>query len=145
MDALFADTYGYAPTGTWSAPGRVNLIGEHTDYNAGLVLPFGIDRRTSAAVGLRDDRTVRVRSTFSTEEVVADLDALAPGTMEGWGAYVLGMAWALAEGGAALSHARGLDILIDSDVPVGAGLSSSAALECAVAVAMDELWALGFE
>ncbi|WP_297082765.1 galactokinase [uncultured Demequina sp.] len=143
--AAFEAAYGHAPTGVWSAPGRVNLIGEHTDYNNGYVLPFAIDRRTWAAVGVRDDRQLRLRSTFSTYEVVASLDTLDPATMDGWSAYVLGVAWAMQDAGIDLSAASGLDILIDSDVPVGAGLSSSAALECAVGVAFDELWNLGLD
>jgi galactokinase len=138
----FEAAYGHRPEGIWSAPGRVNLIGEHTDYNAGLVLPFAIDRRARAAIARRSDRTVRVRSTFSDDEVSMGLDALDPAAMAGWSAYILGIPWALAQRGADLSGATGLDILIESEVPVGAGLSSSAALECAVAVAFNELWGL---
>ncbi|GIG53928.1 galactokinase [Demequina activiva] len=141
----FEDAYGHAPTGVWSAPGRVNLIGEHTDYNHGYVLPFAIDRRTWAAVGTRDDRTLRLRSTFADAEVTASLDALSPEGMDGWSAYVLGVAWAMGEAGIDLSHATGLDILIDSEVPVGAGLSSSAALECAVGQAFSDLWGLDLD
>ena len=138
----FASAFGRRPDGVWSAPGRVNLIGEHTDYNNGLVLPFAIDRRTVAAVGARDDRMLRVRSTFTDAEVQASIDELWPDAMDGWSAYVLGVAWALADAGHDLTSARGLDVLIDSRVPVGAGLSSSAAIECAVAVAMNDLWSL---
>lgn len=138
----FAQAFGRRPDGVWSAPGRVNLIGEHTDYNHGFVLPFAIDRRTVAAVGLRDDRVLRVRSTFTDEEASLAIDDLAPQAMAGWSAYVLGVAWALADAGYDLSSASGLDILIDSRVPVGAGLSSSAAIECAVAVAFNDLWEL---
>ena len=143
--AAFEAAYGHAPTGVWSAPGRVNLIGEHTDYNNGYVLPFAIDRRTWAAVGVREDRTLRLRSTFSTDEVVASLDSLDPAAMDGWSAYVLGVAWAMQDAGIDLTAATGLDILIDSDVPVGAGLSSSAALECAVGVAFNDLWNLDLD
>ncbi|MFV0634520.1 galactokinase [Demequina sp.] len=145
LSQAFEAAYGYAPTGVWSAPGRVNLIGEHTDYNNGYVLPFAIDRRTWAAVGVREDRTIRLRSTFADAEVTASLDDLSLDGMSGWSAYVLGVAWAAADAGADLSAAAGLDILIDSDVPVGAGLSSSAALECAVGVAFNELWGLGLD
>ena len=145
VTAAFEAAYGAPPTGVWSAPGRVNLIGEHTDYNLGLVLPFAIDRRTWAAVGVRADRAIRLRSTFADEEIVASLDDLSPDAMDGWSAYVLGVAWAMADAGVDLASASGLDILIDSDVPVGAGLSSSAALECAVGVAFDELWGLGLD
>ncbi|WP_084079307.1 galactokinase [Demequina sp. NBRC 110057] len=140
--AAFEAAYGRVADGVWSAPGRVNLIGEHTDYNNGFVLPFGIDRRTWAAVAVREDREIHLRSTFAEGEVVGDLDALTLDTMSGWSAYVLGVAWAMADAGIDLSAATGLDILIDSDVPVGAGLSSSAALECAAGAAFNELWGL---
>ncbi|WP_084038891.1 galactokinase [Demequina sp. NBRC 110053] len=145
VTAAFEAAYGRLPTGVWSAPGRVNLIGEHTDYNNGYVLPFAINRRTWAAVGMREDRTVRLRSTFADGETTASLDALSPDAMGGWSAYVLGVAWAMADAGIDLGEASGLDILIDSDVPVGAGLSSSAALECAAGVAFTELWTLDLD
>ncbi|GMA35355.1 hypothetical protein GCM10025876_15590 [Demequina litorisediminis] len=136
--AAFEAAYGRPADGVWSSPGRVNLIGEHTDYNNGFVLPFGIDRRTWAAVAVRDDREIHLRSTFADGEVVGDLDALTLDSMSGWSAYVLGVAWAMADAGIDLSGARGLDVLIDSDVPVGAGLGSSAALECAAGAAFNE-------
>ncbi|MGR2753622.1 galactokinase [Agromyces arachidis] len=142
---LFAEQYGRRPVGVWSAPGRVNLIGEHTDYNDGFVFPFAIDRRTTVAVGDREDRLVRVASTFSPEVVEVHLDDLSPDAVSGWAAYPLGVIWAFGEFGADLAHARGVDLHIDSDVPVGAGLSSSAAIECAVALALDEHWALGLD
>ena len=142
---LFAEQYGRRPAGVWSAPGRVNLIGEHTDYNDGFVFPFAIDRRTTVALGDRDDRVVRVSSTFSPETIEVHLDELTPDAVSGWAAYPLGVVWALGEFGADLAHARGVDLHIDSDVPVGAGLSSSAAIECAVALALDEHWGLGFD
>lgn len=141
----FAEYYGRRPVGVWSAPGRVNLIGEHTDYNDGFVFPFAIDRRTTVAVGDRDDRLVRVASTFSPDVVEVHLDELTPDAVSGWAAYPLGVVWAFGEHGADLAHARGVDLHIHSDVPVGAGLSSSAAIECAVALALDEHWALGFD
>ncbi|QOD93375.1 MULTISPECIES: galactokinase [Microcella] len=148
----FEAVFGRAPDGLWSAPGRVNLIGEHTDYNEGFVLPFAIDRRTLVALGVREDRMLRVASTFADEAVEIPLDELlagadgaapAPGALGGWSAYPLGVAWALGESGADLSAVPGLDLFIDSDVPVGAGLSSSAAIECAVALALNDVWRLG--
>ncbi|WP_353816446.1 galactokinase [Agromyces sp. SYSU T00266] len=142
---LFAEQYGRRPAGVWSAPGRVNLIGEHTDYNDGFVFPFAIDRRTTVALGDRDDRVVRVSSTFSPETIEVHLDDLTPDAVSGWAAYPLGVVWALGEFGADLAHVRGVDLYIDSDVPVGAGLSSSAAIESAVALALDEHWGLGFD
>jgi len=146
----FEDAYGYPAHGVWSAPGRVNLIGEHTDYNGGLVLPFAIDRRTYCAVGLRSDRLLRVRSETIEGEAIIAIDDLAPQALSGWSAYVLGVAWALGHGtegqpGADLTAASGLDVYLTSDVPVGAGLSSSAAIECGIAVALNELWGLGLD
>jgi galactokinase len=144
----FADFTGHEADGLWSAPGRVNLIGEHTDYNGGFVLPFAIDRRTLVALGSRDDGMLRVASTFSDEVVELPLAELAAaqagGQLRGWAAYPLGVAWALGAVGADLAAVPGADILIDSNVPVGAGLSSSAAIESAVALALNDVWQLGF-
>jgi len=155
--ALFTELTGHAPAGVWSAPGRVNLIGEHTDYNDGFVLPFAIPHRTVAAVGTRDDRRIRVASTFADEPVEVAIDELAelfptptgeaPAVPE-WAAYPLGVAWALrqAEGTSdSVITGAGLDIAIASDVPVGAGLSSSAAIEGATASALNELWEAGLD
>ncbi|EPR75832.1 Galactokinase [Leifsonia rubra CMS 76R] len=144
----FSSLTGRKPDGVWSAPGRVNLIGEHTDYNEGFVLPFAIHRRTRAAVGLRSDGIIRVTSTFDDTPVeipLSDLDAArAAGKIIGWSAYPLGVAWALGQHGADLTTVAGVDIIIDSTVPVGAGLSSSAAIESSVALALNDLWSLGF-
>jgi galactokinase len=144
---LFVEVNGREADGVWSAPGRVNLIGEHTDYNGGFVLPFAIDRRTLVALGARDDRVLRVASTFSDEVVELPLanlaEAQASGALRGWAAYPLGVAWALGVFGADLAAVPGADILIDSNVPVGAGLSSSAAIESAVALALNDVWQLG--
>ncbi|KTR04725.1 galactokinase [Curtobacterium luteum] len=143
----FQQVYGYEPTVRYSAPGRVNLIGEHTDYNDGYVLPFAIDRRTVASIAQRDDRVLRVASAFDPSSVVElPLDELSPDRMDGWSAYVFGIAWALREhAGADLSDKHGFDVFIESDVPVGAGLSSSAAIECGVALAFNDLWELGLD
>jgi galactokinase len=142
----FQQVFGHEPAVRYSAPGRVNLIGEHTDYNEGYVLPFAIDRRTTASIAPRADRTLRVASAFDPENVVSlSLDELSPDAMDGWSAYVFGIAWALQEQGADLSRATGLDVYIESDVPVGAGLSSSAAIECGVALAFNDLWELGLD
>jgi galactokinase len=143
--AEFEARFGRTPDGVWSAPGRVNLIGEHTDYNEGFVLPFAIDRRTWAAVGLRSDNRARVTSTFSDDEVEIELASVTPQLLDGWSAYPLGIAWALGENGVDLAAQAGFDAHIASDVPVGAGLSSSAAIECSVAIALDERWQLGID
>jgi galactokinase len=133
-----------AAAGVWSAPGRVNLIGEHTDYNGGLVLPLAIDRRTTCTVTAREDRILSVTSTAGDGKPVAiSIDDLTPEAVSGWSAYVFGVAWALRELGADLSGVTGFDIGLDSNVPIGAGLSSSAAIECSVAVALNDLWQLG--
>jgi galactokinase len=143
--AAFRDGFGGEPTGCWAGPGRVNLIGEHTDYNDGFVLPFAIDRRTVAAVALRPDRRIRLATDFAEGVVETDLDSLADAARHGWAAYPLGVAWALGEFGADLAAVPGFDVALVSDVPVGAGLSSSAAIESAVATALDELWGLGLD
>ncbi|WP_422880415.1 galactokinase [Microbacterium albipurpureum] len=152
LDAL-ARLTDVAPSGVWSSPGRVNLIGEHTDYNDGFVLPLAIPHRTVAAVAPNDGGVLRVASTFADEPVsiaLADLGDLFPQSRERiseWARYPLGVAWALQEAApcAAAAHATGLDIAIASNVPVGAGLSSSAAIEGAVAVALNDLWQLGLD
>jgi galactokinase len=141
----FAELYGYEPSGVWSAPGRVNLIGEHTDYNEGFVLPLAINRRTVIALGLRQDRVARVASDFADEVVQIELSELSPETVHGWAAYPLGVAWALGQHGADLAAVPGFDVYIESDVPVGAGLSSSAAIESAVALALNDVWQLGLD
>ncbi|CAN5216284.1 galactokinase [soil metagenome] len=141
--AGFRRAFGTDPTGVWSAPGRVNLIGEHTDYNEGFVLPFAIDRRTTVAVRLREDGIARVSSTFAEEPVELPVADLSPAALDGWSAYPLGVAWALAA--QSTGSTPGFDAFIDSDVPVGAGLSSSAAIESSIAVALDELWSTGLD
>lgn len=132
----FRAELGHTPDGAWAAPGRVNLIGEHTDYNEGLALPFGIRQHVLVLARRRNDQRLRLLSLASGQRELA-LEEIGPGRVSGWAAYVAGAAWAAMEDGAA---ATGLDLLIDSDVPMGAGLSSSAALECASLAAMSALW-----
>jgi len=133
----FLARFGLSPEGVWSAPGRVNLIGEHTDYNQGFVLPFAINRRTCAAMSLRTDGIARVASTFTNEVVEIEIEKISNQTVTGWSGYPLGVAWALVQAGA---KPRGFNLFVDSRVPVGAGLSSSAALECSVALGLNDLW-----
>ena len=141
----FAAVFGYPPGGVWSAPGRVNLIGEHTDYNEGFVLPFAIDRRTVAALSPRDDGLVRVSSSEEPAIAESGLSAASPAAVRGWAAYPVGVAWGLGQVGADLGGLPGFDVHFVSDVPLGAGLSSSAAIESALAVALNEVWQLGFD
>jgi galactokinase len=140
----FAAATGRWPDGLWRAPGRVNVIGEHTDYNNGFVLPIATREGVTVAAAAaphRDDRTLTAASRQRPGETVRiDLDRLRPGQIDGWAAYVAGVAWALQATGCALA---GGELLIDGDLPAGAGLSSSAALECGVALALDALAGLG--
>jgi galactokinase len=139
----FRTTYGTEPAGLWSAPGRVNLIGEHTDYNDGFVLPFAIEARTRVAAAARDDGVLRMRSAQQpTGDVAVPVDDLAPGTPDGWGSYVAGIIWAARRSGHAVG---GMDVLVDGRVPLGGGLSSSHALECGVALAVNDIFELGLD
>jgi galactokinase len=136
----FRSRTGRPAAGVWSAPGRANLIGEHLDYNGGLVLPFALGLRTAAAVDTRDDDRIRcwsLQDDDATDVSLAEIDDVT-----GWSSYVVGTVWAMREAGIAVP---GFDIVVDGDVPLGAGLSSSAALECAVAIAVNDLCDAGFE
>ncbi|MBI9115995.1 galactokinase [Sanguibacter suaedae] len=137
---LFADVFGEQPDGVWSAPGRGNLIGEHTDYNGGFVLPFALPHRTYVALRRRDDGRVRLSSAQEPTPWEGTLADVVPGGVAGWPAYVVGVAWALREAG---YDVGGFDAAVTSCVPYGAGLSSSAALEASVAVALDAVHGLG--
>lgn len=136
----FASAFGGTPDGVWQAPGRVNLIGEHTDYNEGFALPFAIDLAARVAVRVRPDRTVRLVSTHGSGVVELDLDALSRESATGWSVYPAGVVWALQGRGI---DVPGFDLALDSSVPAGSGLSSSHAIECAVATALTELTGAG--
>ncbi len=136
----FRRVHGRDPAGVWAAPGRVNVIGEHVDYNQGLCLPFALEHRTFVAVAPRDDDQVSVWSAQEPLTWSGPLAGVGPGTVPGWAGYAVGVPWALRSAG---REVPGLDVVVDGQVPRGAGLSSSAALECAVAVALDELAGLG--
>jgi galactokinase len=138
--SLFRSRFGGEPEGVWLAPGRANLMGEHTDYNDGFVLPFALGQGVTAAAARRPGRRLTLCSRQEPGDVVeVGLDGLAPGQMTGWAAYPAGVAWALEAAG---HRVPGACITIDSDVPAGAGLSSSAALECATALALTSLGGL---
>ncbi|MFM7949005.1 MAG: galactokinase [Actinomycetales bacterium] len=132
----FENLFGVKPDLITEAPGRVNLIGEHVDYNQGLVLPFAIDSTTKCAIRERNDEKILISSKQLGEPVFEiELSKLSPKSGPDWTRYFLGVIWSL-------GISRGVEILIDSDVPQGAGLSSSAALECSIALALNELFGL---
>ncbi|WP_163508681.1 galactokinase [Fodinicola acaciae] len=133
---LFVETYGRQPDGVWASPGRVNLIGEHTDYNEGFVLPFALHQRTVVAAGRRAAPGWTVRSRLTGETVHIGRSDLSPGAVKGWAAYVAGVLWALVDAGFAIPDC---DFAVESDVPLGAGLSSSHSFECAVLTAVEGL------
>ncbi|MFG2987947.1 galactokinase [Streptomyces sp. NPDC048257] len=137
----FRQLYGYPPEGVWAAPGRVNLIGEHTDYNDGFALPFALPQRTEVAAARRTDGILRVHSADAPSGAVTlDLAGLDPQSpprgAASWAAYPAGVVWALLDAGLPVG---GADLHVRSDVPTGAGLSSSAALEVATALALTDL------
>ncbi|CAL9469986.1 galactokinase [Streptomyces sp. enrichment culture] len=139
----FTALYGAEPEGVWSAPGRVNLIGEHTDYNDGFVMPFALPHTALAAVSRRTDGVLRLHSADIDGAVVElRVDDLAPQTDKEWTAYPAGVVWALREAGHPVT---GADIHLTSTVPAGAGLSSSAALEVVIALALNDLHELGLK
>jgi galactokinase len=138
IEKKFLETFGAEPDLVAAAPGRVNLIGEHIDYSDGFVLPFAIKDRTLVAARKRGDSTVRIASAQRRNKIVTvDISKMKPGLKGEWERYALGVLWAL-------GVKEGVDLLIDGHVPLGAGLSSSAALECSVATAMNHLFDLGF-
>ena len=144
--ALFREAFDAEPDGVWCAPGRVNIIGEHTDYNGGLALPIALPHRAYLALRRREDRTVRLVSSLTPQSIdTLDLDVIGPkgtpGEVRHWNAYIAGVAWALERDG--LGPLSGFDAALVSCVPLGGGLSSSAALEGATAVALDDVDALG--
>jgi galactokinase len=135
LSRQFEIMFGLQPA-LFSAPGRVNLIGEHTDYNDGFVMPCAIDFSTGVAIAPRQDRKLHIRSLEFPEPFEFDLDALPKERLGAWPDYVLGVATMMIHAGCRLA---GADLLIAGDVPIGAGLSSSAALEVASAQALLSL------
>lgn len=134
--SLFSKGFGGSSHGVWASPGRVNLIGDHVDYNRGLCLPVALPHRTFVAVSRRQDGRVRLATDMDAKVLRWEgvLDEIAPGRVDGWAAYAAGPAWALRQAGL---DVPGFDMAITSSVPVGAGLSSSAAVECAAALGLS--------
>ena len=138
IEEKFLETFGAEPDLVAAAPGRVNLIGEHIDYSEGFVLPFAIKDRTLAAARKRDDSIVRIASVQRRNKIVTvDIKDVKPGLKGEWERYALGVLWSM-------GVTSGVDLMIDGHVSLGAGLSSSAALECSVATAMNHLFDMGF-
>ena len=138
IEEKFLETFGEEPDLVAAAPGRVNFIGEHIDYSEGFVLPFAIKDRTLVAARKRDDSIVRVASAQRRNKIISvDINEVKPGLKGEWERYALGVLWSM-------GVKSGVDLLIDGHVPLGAGLSSSAALECSVATAMNHLFDMGF-
>lgn len=133
IEDIFSRTFDSAPEAVFRAPGRVNLIGEHTDYNDGFVMPAALEFSTYVAVGPRNDRNLEVHSTNFGETVLLPLDELCPATRAHWTNYIVGVAAILERRVGAL---RGANVVIHGEVPIGAGLSSSAAIEVATAKAL---------
>ena len=138
----FTQVHGAPPTGVWAAPGRVNLIGEHTDYNDGFVLPFALEQSCYVAASTRDDDVLEIRSLQDPLIATIALADLQPEKVSGWVRYVAGTVWSLRVAG---HDVRGLSLVVDGQVPVGSGLSSSASLECAVALAATDLYGISLE
>ena len=130
----FIERFAQPPRWLAAAPGRVNLIGEHTDYNDGFVFPMAIDRHTVVAAAPNGRNIIRLQSSFADQPVEIDPDTLAPGAHTGWADYARGVVAGFRERGAPIP---GFDAFIDSSVPVGGGLSSSAALEVALATVLE--------
>ncbi|MFF7339550.1 galactokinase [Streptomyces sp. NPDC008163] len=143
LTASFTALYGSEPEGIWAAPGRVNLIGEYTDFNDGFVMPLALPHTARAAVSRRTDGELRLHSTDVPGGVVRlRVGGLTPHEGHGWAAYPAGVVWALREAGHEIT---GADIQLTSTVPTGAGLSSSAALEVVTALALNDLFGLGLD
>lgn len=135
----FIALFGQTPELISQAPGRINLIGEHVDYCDGFVMPFAISDCTYAAIKRRSDHKIQIASAQRPRQIFeSSLNELVPHGSGDWERYILGVIWAFGD-----SVTTGLDILIDGHVALGAGLSSSAALECAVAISLNEIFSVG--
>jgi galactokinase len=136
VTSRFTEVVGDDPRGVWTAPTRINLIGDHSDSTTGFVLSIAIDRSAVVAVGLRDDGAVRLVSPDG-DTVTIDLQRCVPGSISGWAAAPLGVLWAL---GGSRGGVSGLDIVIDSDIPASPDFSVATAIQCALSVAVNDVW-----
>jgi galactokinase len=141
VKSVFTEHFGYTPALIAKSPGRINLIGEHTDYNLGFVLPAAIDLCAFVAVAKRDDSIIRLFAKDLEEKYEIDLHVLVP-VENHWSAYILGVVDQLLKSGKSLT---GFDLVLTCDVPIGSGMSSSAAVESATAFALNELFGLNLE
>ncbi|MEO8769056.1 MAG: galactokinase [Ferruginibacter sp.] len=137
---VFLEKYG-TTSSVFRSPGRVNIIGEHTDYNEGFVLPGAIDKNIYVAVSKRNDNIIHLYATDFNEDFSINVEDVKKSPVQ-WANYILGVVDQLQKAGAVLT---GFNLLVDGDVPIGAGLSSSAAVECATAFALNEIFELGFD
>lgn len=140
VSAVFRNTFGIAEALVVRSPGRVNIIGEHTDYNQGFVLPAAIDKAIFIAVDKRTDNYIHLYSVDFKERFEVNISEIKP--TNDWATYILGVVDQLIKRG---NHIGGFNLVLDGDVPIGAGLSSSAAVECATVFALNELFGLGIE
>ncbi|MGV8857882.1 galactokinase [Rhodoglobus sp.] len=138
----FEAVFGHPATGVWSAPGRLTLLGTADSPETDAELAIAINRRTVLAAGLRSDRTVRIASALVDELVTIELDELASTEVQGWSRIALGIVQEALTASADADSLSGVDVFIDTTVPIGAGLGSSAALEAAIALALTDLWNL---
>ncbi|MCI6205364.1 MAG: galactokinase [Corynebacterium glucuronolyticum] len=145
---LFTATYDEEPTGVWAAPGRVNLIGDHVDYAEGICLPFALEQLTAVAASGRNDNLVNIVTIMPGQEepqaLSISLDEVGKGNPATWAGYIVGVIWALNLANALVCK-TGMNLAVVSDVPVGSGLSSSAALECSTALAAVEVKGASFK
>jgi galactokinase len=143
-DRVFEEVFAAKPEGVWSAPGRVNLIGDFTDINDGFVLPIALPLRTTVAVSRSNEPRLRIASVMGGSVELAELSLTTPNALpeQQWASYLAGVAWSLRDAG---SDVVGADVAITSDVPIGAGLSSSAALESAFVLALNDLYDFDLE
>ena len=138
LTALFVEKFATQPT-VFHSPGRINILGEHTDYNEGFVLPAAINKNIYVAISKRTDNEVHLFAADFNESFTTNIENIKPASIQ-WPNYILGVVDQLQKNGQAV---KGFNLVIDGDIPIGAGLSSSAAVECAVIFALNEIFQFG--